>query len=152
MILTLQKLPSAALSTVCTEVPEYEFGQEMADFCQNMLDTMRIHRGVGIAAPQVGVTKRVIVWAWGDDLENVFQMVNPKIELAGSTKIDFEGCLSVPGRQAKVSRSDTVNVTWQDPMTGAVQSETLTGFKARVMQHEYDHLDGVTIMDRKVRQ
>ena len=151
MILPLVKLPSPILSTVCTEVEAAEFGIGLAETCQNMLDTMRINRGCGIAAPQVGLTRRIIVWAWGENLEHVYQMVNPKIELAGPTRVDFEGCLSVPGRQAKISRSETVNVTWQDPMTGDTHSETLTGFKAVVMQHEYDHLNGVTIMDRKIR-
>ena len=152
MVLRLIKLPDPILSQVAVHVGPDEFGPELDSYCDSMLESMRVYGGCGLAAPQVADSRRIIVW---QDYQNgapvFYKMVNPVIVLSGTEAVQFEGCLSVPGRTAKVSRCQTAHVTWQNAQTGETRTETFTGFPAVVVQHEVDHLDGITIMNRKVR-
>ncbi len=109
-----------------------------------MAETMRKSKGVGLAAPQVGASSRLIVTDVGAGL-NV--LVNPVITAASGAAIDWEGCLSFPGLLAEVERAEKVTVQslGLDGKTRWVEGE---GFSARVLQHEIDHLDGIVILDR----
>jgi len=109
----------------------------------NMQETMKDALGVGLAAPQVGVSKRVIIV----DLEDeVFELINPEIVSSEGTQVDSEGCLSIPGIKGKVSRSEKVVVTGLNREGEMIEIEA-EGLLARIFQHEIDHLNGVLFTD-----
>ena len=113
--------------------------------------TVRTQEGVGIAAPQVGVNRRVILVQRLDrEPEKPFvAYLNPEIvNRSLATVVDWEGCLSVPAGCAKVERSRSIVVAHDGP-DGARATEKVEGFTARIFQHEIDHLDGVLFVDRK---
>lgn len=104
--------------------------------------------GVGLAAPQVGVSKRVILARL--DKETILQVINPEIiHRSAETVVAVEGCLSIPGFQADVERSLTIALKGQDEDGNRIEMD-LSEFPARVVQHEVDHLDGKLYIDRFV--
>jgi len=110
--------------------------------------------GVGIAAPQVGDNRRMIVIDCSQSLRpckhhGVLYMANPRIESASGERLGREGCLSVPDWVGMVPRAAEVCVAYDD-VSGQGQKITSIGFEARVIQHEIDHLDGVLFIDRVV--
>ncbi len=112
-------------------------------FIDSLFDTMEKHQGVGLAAPQVGINEQIFVVDTGKEM---FAVVNPKIvKKEGFDQID-EGCLSIPKLNVPVKRAKTIDVTFVDYNNNLV-SATLTGLAAKVFQHEYDHLQGVMIID-----
>ncbi|MFP5298244.1 MAG: peptide deformylase [Actinomycetota bacterium] len=112
---------------------------------QDMLDTMREAPGVGLAGPQVGVMERIFVWETEDGYGAV---INPTITSTSEEKIEGEeGCLSIPGLYYNVARSYRITVEGLDENGDAATWE-LEDFKARIFQHEIDHLDGVLFIDR----
>ncbi|OPX84215.1 MAG: Peptide deformylase 1 [Pelotomaculum sp. PtaB.Bin104] len=112
----------------------------------NMAETMYDAKGVGLAAPQVGVLKRVITVDAGDGL---IELVNPIILKSEGHETDNEGCLSVPGTTGDVIRAAKVEVSGWD-RTGAERVINASGLQARALQHEIDHLDGVLFIDRAI--
>ena len=115
--------------------------------CDDLLDTMLDYDGVGLAAPQVGVSKRVVVLELDEDEGPEF-LVNPVIEvLADTTRHTWEGCLSVEGMRGRVERPDHVRVLAFD-RDGSRKGYELEGYPAVVVQHECDHLDGVLYVDK----
>jgi peptide deformylase len=133
--------------------PVTEFNDELKKLVRDMLETMYEAPGIGLAAPQVGVFKRVVVFVTGrdDDAERAeYVAVNPVIVAASAQMAtETEGCLSVPipGYEVSITRPASVTVRYQD-VGGKEHSETFTGLGAVVVQHEMDHLDGITIADR----
>lgn len=114
---------------------------------QDMAETMRQAEGVGLAAPQVGVSQRIIVAEVPKERKELIALVNPRIvESQGVSEFE-EGCLSIPGITAKVSRAAEVVIEGVTP-EGKEVRETYSGLLATVMQHEVDHLDGVLFVDR----
>lgn len=113
----------------------------------NMADTMYAAPGVGLAAPQIGVLKRVIVVDVG---EGLIELINPEIVTAQGREIGPEGCLSIPGTQGEVPRAAAVVVRGLD-RHGRTKEIKAEGFLARALQHEIDHLDGVLFIDKVVR-
>ncbi len=112
-----------------------------------MRETMKAEKGVGLAAPQVGVSKRIIL-ATIDEV--VTLMVNPEIlSFSAETEICEEGCLSLPGEWGNVSRAKRIKLKYLNEDGEQVQTE-LVGLNARVVQHEIDHLNGVLFVDRLV--
>lgn len=118
---------------------------------EDLFDTMHDASGAGLAAPQIGVDLRVVIFGFAadaqrfDDDDPVPQtvLVNPIIEpLSTSEALDWEGCLSVPGMRGVVARSDHIRYRGFDPF-GHPIDRIATGFHARVVQHECDHLDGI---------
>jgi peptide deformylase len=113
---------------------------------EDMTDTMYDEVGIGLAAPQVGASLRVMVV--GDETNRGVQaLVNPIIAAQGGSVTAEEGCLSLPGVFAPVTRAEWVTLEAQD-LEGAPVSITARGLRARVFQHEIDHLDGVLFIDR----
>lgn len=112
-----------------------------------MADTMRSAEGVGLAAPQMGISKQAVVIDIG---EGLIELINPEIIFKEGTVIDCEGCLSVPGVQGDVERAETVTVKAWD-RTGKTISITGTGLLARAFQHEIDHLQGVLFVDKMLK-
>ncbi|MCD6233932.1 MAG: peptide deformylase [Candidatus Marinimicrobia bacterium] len=119
-------------------------------FTQDMVLTMYDDDGIGLSANQVGESRAIFVVgaaAFEDERgDSVF--LNPEIlEMSEETDIQEEGCLSIPGIRENVPRALTIRLRWQD-LNLKTHEETFTGFPARVMQHEYDHLNGIFFTDR----
>ena len=122
---------------------------ETSTLAKDLIETMRAENGIGIAAPQIGVHKRLIIVDTGTNNPEVF--VNPKITKKSFAKVDSEeGCLSVPGVFGIVRRYRTVSVTAQN-LRGETRSFRAEGLMAIVFQHEIDHLDGCLFIDKVVR-
>ena len=132
-----------------------EITDEIRTLIADMFETMDAAPGVGLAAPQVGVALRIYTYAYVDDDERPWrgEIINPVLWMAppepGSPDPDeeSEGCLSFPGERFALRRSDRVLVTGTDLAGGDVRIE-VDGWRARIMQHEFDHLDGVLYVDR----
>jgi peptide deformylase len=125
-----------------------EFGARLHALSELMFDVMEREGGVGLAAPQIGMLSRVMVWKNSDDEDAPYTFVNPRVTLCSeATVTDEEGCLSVPGVVMQVTRAEEVTVEFQD-LEGDTYEVHLAGFPARVVQHEIDHLDGCLIIDR----
>ena len=126
-----------------------EFGNELAPFIEQMVETMLVEGGVGLAAPQVGVSKRIaVVNPEPKNSESLITMVNPRIVSVSSETISFEeGCLSVPDIRANVIRPDSIEVAYQDG-EGREHRMKMDGTIARIIQHEVDHLDGILFVYR----
>lgn len=119
------------------------FGQELQSLAQEMLKLMEESKGVGLAAPQVGLPLRLFVARW-DGREYV--VVNPIVLEASGEQVDEEGCLSFPGIYQEVARPQVIRVSFQDAL-GNAKEEELQGFWARIFSHEMDHLDGKLLLD-----
>lgn len=118
-------------------------------FIVDLVETMYASRGVGIAAPQVGVSKRVFI---AESSQGPMALINPVLSAFSRRLLkDEEGCLSVPGRFEKLMRSKTVQVQALAPNGQSVTFKA-ENFFARIIQHEYDHLDGVLFIDRVIEQ
>jgi peptide deformylase len=115
-------------------------------FIADMVDTMYDEVGIGLAAPQVGLSLRLMVVAT-DDGREARALVNPVITEQGGSITAEEGCLSIPGIFAPVTRAEWVKLEAQDT-DGKPVAITARGLRARVFQHEMDHLDGVLFIDR----
>lgn len=111
---------------------------------ENMADTMYDAQGVGIAAPQLGVSKRIAVVDVG---EKLYELINPEIILKEGLDTDIEGCLSIPGIRGEVQRAARVIIKALDREGKEVQHEG-DGLLARAFQHELDHLEGILFVDR----
>ncbi|TLN04469.1 peptide deformylase [bacterium] len=113
----------------------------------NMADTMYEAKGVGLAAPQIGVPKRVVVIDVGDGL---IELINPEIVSCEGKETDFEGCLSIPGLNGEVERAARVTVRGYD-RKGKKVEHSGEGLLARAFQHEIDHLEGILFVDKASR-
>lgn len=124
------------------EVPKIT--KKVAKLIDDMLETMYEANGVGLAAPQVGVSQRIIVLDPGD---GPVIIVNPVLNEASGEEIDVEGCLSIPERWVYVKRATEVEVTGLNEKGKPLRVQA-EGLFARALQHEIDHLDGVLMLDR----
>lgn len=149
MILDIVTYPDPRLKEVCEPVGEVT--DEIRQFAADMLETMYEAPGVGLAAPQVGRNIRMLVMdpSVQKDEKNPRVLINPVLTLSGEEVVsEQEGCLSVPmNYRADVKRKSKVHLSARD-LDGNVIEEDLEEFPAIVIQHEYDHLDGVLFIDR----
>lgn len=127
---------------------------ETRRLADEMLSTMREAQGVGLAAPQVGRLVRLIVVEYPEDDEKedspmtTYQVINPEIIWRSEeTVVGVEGCLSIPGLAGEVERHESIKVRGLD-LQGRAVRYNLSGWPARIFQHEIDHLDGVCYVDR----
>jgi len=126
--------------------PVEEFDEDLQRLVARMKELMEEANGVGLAATQVGVLRRVFVFVPEDD--RVLALVNPSIPSRGNeTDIDDEGCLSIQGVTVPVERPTAVRLEGFDE-TGREVAYDLGGMAARIAQHEFDHLDGKLMLDR----
>ena len=158
-ILKVSRLGHPVLRTVAKPIdPKAIATPAVQRLIDDMFDTMREYSGVGLAAPQVHESVRVFVAGLrsrpigaevSDDAEMpLMALVNPEITLVGgATELGWEGCLSIPDIRGRVPRSPAVKVKAFD-RTGQPVAFTAKGFPARVIQHEFDHLDGILFFDR----
>lgn len=123
--------------------PVTRITKRVSRLIDDMIETMYAVDGVGLAAPQVGVSKKIAVIDVG---EGPIALINPKIIEGSGEDIDVEGCLSVPGKQAYVKRMATVKVQALNEKGKPVQIEA-EGLLARALQHEIDHLNGILFTD-----
>ena len=112
----------------------------------DMVETMNHAEGVGLAAPQVGILRRVIVIDIGD---GPIKIINPKIVEKHGEEVALEGCLSIPGISGDVPRPEKIKVEYMD-IEGAMQVIEAEGVLARVFCHEIDHLDGILYTDKSL--
>lgn len=138
------KIGDPVLRQVAKEVPKIT--PNIIKLLENMADTLHEANGVGLAAPQIGISKRVVVVDVG---KGVIELVNPVIISSEGKEIDSEGCLSVPGTEGEVIRAKRVTV---EALNRKGEKFTVSGEKllARAFQHEIDHLDGILFVDKIV--
>lgn len=119
------------------------FNEGLWELLDDMKETLIHAKGVGLASPQVAVLKRVFIIMVDEDY---IEFVNPKIVKVSGSQCGQEGCLSIPGKFAEVTRPNKVTIEFQNRY-GAPMSLTATGFMARAICHEFDHLNGVLYID-----
>jgi len=138
------------LRRVCLNA--FKFDKGLNDLTQNMIDTMFAANGVGLAAPQVGIDLNLFVMRTAKGLENdsrdVHIIINPAvISTSNETYVDMEGCLSIPNIRGYVTRNKSILFSYVNS-SGQHQQASLSGFSARIFQHENDHLNGWLFTDR----
>ena len=144
-VLPIVTWPDPRLSQRCEPVGQEPLDQLIAD----MFDTMYAANGRGLAAPQVGVMKRLFVMdcTWKDGDRTPMVMINPTIMAAERIPVSMpEGCLSIPGVLVDVARPKAVTVQWT-AAKGDIHMADFDGFEARCIQHEFDHLNGTLTFD-----
>lgn len=124
-----------------------KFDEKLFCLLDDMKETMYAAEGVGLAAVQVGILRRVVVLDVGDGL---IELINPEIVETQGEQEDYEGCLSLPGETGIVVRPEFVKVRAQN-RKGQWKLYTGTGLKARCFCHEIDHLDGIVYKDKEIR-
>jgi peptide deformylase len=125
--------------------PVVAFNKKLGMLIDGMRLTLAMRLdGAALAAPQIGVSKRITVI---DYLGEYLELVNPEIVETSGEQIDYEGCLSLPGFSGRVKRAETVRVRFQD-RAGKERTIERSGKMARCIQHEIDHLNGVLFIDR----
>ncbi len=126
--------------------PVEKFDAQLREFADNMLETMYHSSGIGLAATQVGVAKRVVVIDVSEERDQPQFLINPEILAREGEEISEEGCLSVPAIYEKVSRAERIRFKAQDKNGDMVEMDA-EGLLAVCIQHEIDHLDGKLFID-----
>lgn len=156
VILPVAQRGEDILRLKAARVADVEFNSDwLMQLASAMIATMLERSGVGIAAPQVYISKRVIIVASRPNLRypdapemDAVVMVNPEIlEFSQAMTLGEEGCLSVPNERGQVQRAQSIKVLYHT-LTGEVMESTFEGFPARIVQHEIDHLNGILFVDR----
>lgn len=156
-IKTIIRMGHPTLKRVADLITQDEFNsQELKELLNDLYETMKIEKGIGIAAPQIGISKQVALIELPPDSDRygelqatpLLTIINPVVTILDSTLQGFwEGCLSVPGLKGYVERPTKIRVDYFD-ISGVAQSITAEGFLATVFQHELDHLFGVLYVER----
>ncbi len=145
-VLPIIKLGHPTLRKRADEIDTVD--ESVRELVENLIDTMRLNEGIGLAAPQVNVLQRLFVI----DLEQIDEnlspraYINPRILSSSGSEMMEEGCLSIPNVRADVTRPEVIEVEYLN-LDGKPVKETLDGLSARVFQHELDHLNGVLFID-----
>jgi peptide deformylase len=142
--LNILEFPDPRLTTVATEVKSFDV--ELQKLIEDMIETMYAARGIGLAATQVNVHKRLLVLDVSEDQDQPRVYINPEILSRSGEQNQEEGCLSVPGIYASVKRAENITVKAQD-VDGITFEEQLEGLHAVCVQHEMDHLLGRLFVD-----
>lgn len=127
--------------------PVSRFNARLGLLLDDMAETMDAAEGAGLAAPQIGIAKRIIVFRNED---RIMELVNPEFVSRDGEIIDVEGCLSCPGIYGEVARPEHVRVRGYDRRGQTLELEG-EGFLARVLEHEIDHLDGILFVTKALR-
>ena len=142
--LNILEFPDPRLTTVANEVETFD--EALKKLVQDMTETMYSARGIGLAATQVNIHKRLLVLDVSEDQDQPRVYINPKITGSEGEQVHEEGCLSVPGIYANVKRADSITVQAQD-LEGNTFEEQAEGLHAVCIQHEMDHLIGKLFVD-----
>lgn len=157
-VLRIREVGDPILSTKCEEVDIKNISQEILEEIEDLKETLNFTEGFGIAAPQAGINKRIVIIQVNKekctykDCEEVptTVMINPTWrKMSEKTEIEYEGCLSVPTIRGKVERYTNIEVTYYNEK-GEKIIEQVKGFTARDIQHECDHLDGIVFLEKVV--
>ncbi|MEI7884685.1 MAG: peptide deformylase [Clostridia bacterium] len=143
-VYTIVKIGDEVLKQVAKPVEKID--ERIFRLLDNLTDTMYEADGVGLAAPQIGISKRVAVVDTGEEL---IELINPEIIAMSGKSTESEGCLSVPGIYGKVERAAEVTITTLT-RTGEVCEINATGLVAIALQHEIDHLEGILFLDKAI--
>lgn len=143
-IRNIRKIGDEVLTKKCREVTVVD--DKICQLLDDMIETMNDANGVGLAAPQVGILKRIVVIDVGD---GAIELINPEITAMGGEQEVVEGCLSVPGRYGKVIRPQKVAVQAMD-RNGDYYEIMGEGLLAQALCHEIDHLDGTLYVDKVI--
>ncbi|HMV67729.1 MAG TPA: peptide deformylase [Myxococcota bacterium] len=151
-VLPILTAPHPTLARKARDVRPDEIGADLERLVSDMAETMYAAPGVGLAAPQVDDSRRVVVIDSGSEGKKgtgLLRMVNPLIVARSAETIVWgETCLSVPDLEVDVVRNKHIRVTWLDPATGAPHDAEFHEFEAVIVQHELDHLLGTVLLDR----
>ena len=150
MILDIVQIGDPVLRRKAHKITQID--RDIRLLADDMVETLRDSGGVGLAAPQVGILRRVVVIDVTPDHTGLMEMINPEIIAADGSQTGREGCLSLPGRQAIVTRPMKVKARYQNRKGEWMEIET-EGLEARAICHELDHLDGrlyIDVMDREL--
>ena len=144
-VLKIKIAPDKFLRSKSSDVADDEFGEELNSLVADMIETMNYNDGVGLSAIQVGISKRIIV----ANLDgNMTSMINPVILSTGDKESSFsEGCLSVPAVLEEITRPESIVVSYKNT-DGSLSERSLSGINSHIVQHEIDHLNGITILDK----
>lgn len=143
-MLTLRLFPDPILRKKAEEVTDFS---NVSSIVKEMFAIMKTHEGIGLAANQAGVLKRVFVMQL-PDAESPQAFLNPKVIKSSTDKYKYEeGCLSLPGVSGFISRPKTITLTWQD-IEGQQHEQEFSDLASTCIQHEIDHLDGILFPDR----
>lgn len=143
-IRNIRKIGDEVLTKKCREVTVVD--DKICQLLDDMIETMNAANGVGLAAPQVGILKRIVVIDVGD---GAIELINPEITAMGGQQEVIEGCLSVPGRYGRVIRPEKVSVQAMD-RNGEYFEIMGEGLLAQALCHELDHLDGTLYVDKVI--
>jgi len=146
-LLQIRKIGDPVLRIKAEKIDEVN--KKTNDLIDNMFEIMYAEDGVGLAAPQVGISKRIAVVDIRED--NKIVLINPEIIAEEGKSIMEEGCLSVPGETGDVVRSEKIKVQSLDRNGNEIKFEA-EGYEARAIQHEMDHLDRVLFIDKVVKK
>ena len=155
-VLRVREVGEPILERQCDEVNINSINEDVIDIIEDLKSTLEFGTGLGIAAPQIGVYKRIIVV--GAKKENIkyndaeeipiTAMINPTWKkLSEDTDVQYEGCMSVPSIRGKVERYKNIELTYYNE-NGEKIVKQLNGFFARLVQHECDHLDGIVFLEK----
>lgn len=147
MLYEIQTYGKEVLRTPTQEIPRID--DDLKEIVANMFETMYAAEGIGLAAPQVNKSIRLFVIDLSpiDEEESRRVFINPKIHSFGEERDEYEeGCLSIPTIKEIVKRPTSIHITYQD-LDGVAYDEHIDGFLARVIQHEYDHLEKTLFVD-----
>ena len=128
--------------------PVEKFDEKLHVLIDDMIETLHFVGGLGLAAPQVGVLKRVCIVEYDDKL---YELVNPVLVKSSGSCVDNEGCLSVVGFRGLVERPEKITVEYYD-RNGKKHKQRAEGYFARVFLHEMDHLDGILFADKMIKK
>ena len=142
--LNILEFPDPRLTTVASDVDTFD--ESLKKLVQDMTETMYFANGIGLAATQVNVHKRLLVLDISEDQDRPQVYINPQILTSEGEQDHEEGCLSVPGIYARVSRAENITLRAQD-LEGNTFEEKLTGLHSVCVQHEMDHLIGRLFVD-----
>ena len=146
-VLEILTIPDKRLKHKSSEVESFD--KSLEKIVKDLFDTLYSSgNGIGLAAPQVGIKKRIIVIDLKEEGKSLpITFINPKIIfLSDETSVNEEGCLSIPGYYAEVKRPNVVEVEWTG-LDGKKNKDKLTGLMSICIQHEIDHLDGILFID-----
>lgn len=158
-VLQVRQVGDPILGIKCEEVDVNNINSEILEEIEDLKETLNFSEGYGIAAPQVGINRRIVIIqvdkekCYYKDCEDVptTVMLNPVWrKLSEDTDITYEGCLSVPNIRGKVERYKNIEVTYYNEQGQKVVKEA-NGFTARDIQHECDHLDGILFLEKVVK-
>ena len=127
--------------------PLTQFSSEEQKFFEDMIETMYTADGVGLAAPQVGISKRILIASPTMTQGEEYVFVNPEILEARGRELGMEGCLSLPGISGEIPRAKIIRFRALDRQGKPIEME-VKDFFARIIQHELDHLNGILLIDR----